>query len=175
MTLLTSSNTLRLWQDMIKNAENRCSVVLKKDLESYLISLLIRYLDKPEILQQALALTFLEGQQQSSAKRSHSLQMVGDQCLLYVGLFPQNLQKKLLKISYFVQLGKTAYASISTANNDLYSSLAMEFVVLMDVLQSIRHNPDLTPLEAYEQWNLVGSQRALKLLKQFTNNIPLKT
>lgn len=79
-------------------------------------------------------------------------------------------RKKLVKISYFVDLGRSAYTSISYDTNNLFKLLAFQFVGLMDVLQSIRPHPDLLPLEAYEQWQEVGSQRALKILREYTNN-----
>src|SRR5262249_52839092 len=103
-----------------------------------------------------------------------SLQNVGDQCLLFVGLFPHAAEKKHVKINYFVDLGRSAYANISHTVNDLYWSLAIQFVALMDVLQSIRHTPDLLPLEAFEQWSELDSQRALQILNEYTKGIPFK-
>lgn len=167
MNLLTNDNALILWQDTVKHAEEICAVSLQQELESYLVSLLVHYSRKPEVAKQVFAATFLEAMH---AHDNHSLQQMGDQCLLFAGLFPRAAEKKLVKISYFVDLGRSAYTSISTKTNDLFGSLAFQFVVLMDVLQSIRPQPNLLPLEAYEQWNEVGSQRALKILREYTKN-----
>lgn len=165
MNLLTNDNALDLWHDTIKHAEDICAITLQKELESYLISLLIHYMAKPEILHQVIATTFLD------SKSNHSntgLQQVGDQCLLLAGLFPQSAEKKLVKISYFVDLGRSAYTSISGDTHELFRTLAFQFVHLMDVLQSIRPHPDLLPLIAYEQWKEVGSQRAFRLLQEYS-------
>lgn len=159
---------------MIKFAEDRCSVMLKEEIETYLVLLLNRYTNKPEMVKQILATTFLEALNRKDKERELSLQYVGDQCLLFAGLFPRRAEKRHVKVGYFVDLGRTAYHSISTKTNDIYSSLAMQFVVLMDVLQSIRQYPDLLPLEAYQQWDELGSQRALKILKEYSKAIPLK-
>lgn len=167
MALVTSGNALALWQETVKQAENRCAVILGQNLESYLVSLLMEYSHKPEIVKQLFAAAFLEAQQMHN---NHSLQKVGDQCLLFAGLFPHATEKRLVKINYFVDLGRSAYISISNTANDLFSSLAYQFVVLMDVLQSIRPHPDLLPLQAYEQWHELGSQRALKILQEYTKN-----
>lgn len=148
MNLLTNDNVPKLWQDTIRHAEDRCSVLLDRELEAYLVSLLVQYTHKPEIVKQAFAVAFLEAQKM---RDNNSLQQVGDQCLLFAGLFPHAAEKKLVKISYFVDLGRSAYTSISNRTNDLFASLAYQFVLLMDVLQSIRPHPDLLPLEAYEQ------------------------
>lgn len=174
MNVVVSETSALLWQNVIQQAEERCSIKLKTELEAYLISLLIRYVNKPEVAQQVFARAFLEAMQLRERERHTSLQHVGDQCLLFAGLFPQSAQKKHVKISYFVDLGRSAYANISDRAHDLYWSLAYQFVALMDVLQSIKQYPDLLPLQAYEQWNEVGSQRALQILQQYTRGVPVK-
>ena len=174
MTLLTHTNSLVLWQDIVKHAENRCSIALKKELEAYLVSLLNRYTDQPKVAKQVIATAYLEALNLRENERNISLQHIGDQCLLYAGLFPRMTERKLVKINYFVDLGRAAYATISQTTNDLYDLLALQFVVLMDVLQSIRPYSDLLPLEAYEQWNELHSQRALRILREYTSGMPIK-
>lgn len=174
MSLLTGTTSLVLWHDAIKQAEDRCAIALKEDLESYLVSLLIRYINKPEIAKQVFATAFLEAMQLQENQRHFSLQTVGDQCLLFAGLFPHAAESRHVKVSYFVKIGQAAYLSVSETTNDLFKSLALQFVVLMDVLQSIRGYPDLLPLDAYEQWQELGSQRALRMLKEYTHGIPFK-
>lgn len=174
MKLLTNKSSTILWHEVIRGAESRCSVALHDELETYLISLLIRYTNKPEVAKQIFATAFLKAMQAREMERYASLQHVGDQCLLFAGLFPHVAEKRHVKISYFVDLGKSAYSGISQKTNDLFSSLSIQFVVLMDVLQCIRPTPDLLPLEAYDQWNEVGSQRALNLLKEYARGLPIK-
>lgn len=174
MTMLENPSSLVLWHDVIKNAEMRSSITLNEDLEAYLIALLIRYSNKPDIAQQVFASAFLEAMQLRERERSFSLQHVGDQCLLYAGLFPRAAEKKHVKINYFVDLGRAAYGAISKTANDLYWMLAIEFVMLMDVLQSIRPTHDLLPLEAYERWEELGSKRARLILQEYTRGLPLK-
>lgn len=174
MNVVTSETSVLLWQDVVKQAEERCSIKLETELEAYLTSLLIRYANKPDVAQQVFARTFLEAMQLRERERYASLQHVGDQCLLFAGLFPQSAQKKHVKISYFVDIGRSSYAYISDTAHDLFWCLAYQFVALMDVLQSIRHYPDLLPLQAYEQWNEVGSQRALQILRLYSKGVPVK-
>jgi hypothetical protein len=173
MAMLTYPSSLVLWQDVIRHAESRCFVTLNENLETYLIALLIRYSNKPDIAQRVFAKAFLEAMQLRERQRSASLQCVGDQCLLYAGLFPLAAEKRHVKVNYFVDLGRTAYGAVSKTANDLYWMLAIEFVMLMDVLQSIRQIPDLLPLQAYEQWDELGSQRALLVLQEYTRGTPI--
>ncbi len=156
-----------LWRDAIKGAEDRCQVNLRVEIESYLVDLLIRFTNKPELARAAMATAFLEAQLASDVQRRYSLADVGDQCLLLSGLFPGVAEKRHVKISYFVDLGRSAYANISGRATDLYGCLAMQFVMLMDVLQSVNQRQILMPIQAHELWEDVGSQRALKVLRSY--------
>lgn len=175
MSLLTTNDTLGLWQTVVKEAEGQCAIILEKELEAYLVALLMRYTNQPDVLQHTAATSFLNAFH-NDVHRTSSLQHVGDQCLLFSGLFPRIAEKRHVKLSYFVKLGQSAYSAISGTANDLYGSLSMQFVMLMDVLQSIRQPADLLPLEAYEQWSTLGSQRALQMLQSYqrTHVIPFK-
>jgi hypothetical protein len=174
MPLLVNETSLNLWHEVVLAAENRCSIVLSGDLESYLISLLMRYSNKPEVAQQLFAKAYLQALEKQHCQRKVLLQDVGDQCLLYAGLFPAQAEKRNVKITYFVNLGRSAYATVSNTAYDLYWGLASQFVALMDVLQCIREPQTLLPLQAYEQWNELGSQHALRILKNYTRGIPIK-
>jgi len=173
MDLLIGNTVTSLWQDVIKEAEKQCAITLTTDVESYLISLLMRYTRYANTANAVLATAFLEAINLREKQRIFSLQVVGDQCLLFAGFFPQAAIRKHVKVSYFVDLGRSAYANISRKDNDFYYSLAAQFVRLMDVLQSIRHTDQL-PLEAFENWMELGSERALSILRTYTQAIPVK-
>lgn len=170
MQVVTSKNAITLWQDVIKEAEEQCAIKLQAEIETYLVWLLHRYTSKPDIIQKVFATAFLQALQLQQQERFISLQQVGDECLLYTGLFPHALQRRSLRMTYFVALGRTAYLSISSTTNDLYGILAGQFVPLMDILQSIRPMPDLLPLEAYDQWKELGSERAFAILQSYLKN-----
>ncbi len=145
MKLLTQSTPLALWYEIIQEAESKSGISLKQDLESYLIFLLIRYIKRPDLLHQILATEFLTGLKHSQSKRIIVLQEVGDQCLLFSGLFPGIAERRLVKLSYYVNLGQSAYAGVSRIRNDLFSSLSHQFVRVMNVLQATRENDILKP------------------------------
>ena len=179
MKVIVNSTPIALWQHVIQEAECACNVSLPHDLEAYVVMLMLRYMDKPQIAQEILATKLLEGLNQSVRKREASLLEVGDTCLLFSGLFPGLAAKKLVKISYFINLGRGAYTTVSKGGNDLYAMLATQFVAIMDILQTIgqnaAHSPELMPLQAYDLWNESGSRRALKILKQYTQATPFAT
>lgn len=168
MSLITSSDSITLWQNVVRDAEINCSIKLNRELEAYLVSLLSRYTNQPEMTKSVFATALLDALQNDTNKRATQLRDVGDRCLLFTGLFPRIAQKRRVKLRYFVDVGRTAYHAIST-RSDLFGILAIQFVSLMDVLQSIRQPPDMLPLEAYEQWQELGSQRAYQLLKKMVS------
>jgi len=176
MQLLHNTTPTALWHDIIHDAMRMCDIHLHEDLASYLVFLMVRYTDRPDIAKSILALDFLSGLDANSRERQRALQEVGDKCLIFSGLFPTLAETKLVRASYFVNLGRSSYANIST-DNDIYEALAEKFVVMMDVLQSIRSYsdefPDLTPLQAFDLWNDTGSKRALSVLKKHTDGTPI--
>lgn len=165
MTIISGTTSLALWHSIIQDAGKSCAIVLKEDVEAYLVFLLMRYIDKPELFKHTMAIDFLRG-----TKNATHLQAVGDKCLLLAGLFPAIAEKRHVKISYFVSIGQTAYTIISKKSNDLYDLLAGQFVPSMDILQAISHQATLTPLDAYDLWNETGSQRALSILRQYSRS-----
>jgi len=103
------------------------------------------------------------------------LRDVGDKCLIFSGLFPGIARKRLVPISYFVNIGRSAYLSLSEENtsnslSSLFLQLHQSFVLLMDVLQSTReiNNPEtfsLDLLQAEELWRETNSKHAKQLLE----------
>lgn len=174
MALLIHNSTMILWYDLVKSAEGECLITLNDELEMYLISLLIRYMDKPELAQQIFAKSFLSALLTKTVERRTRLQVVGDQCLLYAGLYPSHAEKRRVTVSYFVDLGRSAYASISDSSNDMYGTLATQFVTLMDILQAIKHAQEIPPMQAYEQWVELDSQRSYQMLINTTKGLPVK-
>lgn len=166
---------MNIWVDVVREAEKDCSLQLELDLETYLSSLLHRYVNRPDVVRKVFATAFLQALQLESHQRSYSLQQIGDECLLLTGLFPRLAAKRCVKIRYFVNLGQAAYAAVSSStSSSLYNLLSVQFVPLMDVLQAIRSDHHLLPLEAYEQWQELGSQRAFTILQSYTAGTPFK-
>jgi len=64
MSLLTNTTSIALWEDVVRQAEDDCSVELKKELEAYLVTLLMRYTNHPEVAKKIFATAFLEAMQQ---------------------------------------------------------------------------------------------------------------
>jgi hypothetical protein len=139
----------------------------------------MRFAERPDLAGRVMALEFLQAQQETG-QVTMQLRDVGDQCLLFSGLFPQLAERRLVKVSYFVAIGRAAYdqlAALVDRNSDrLYGRLAEAFVAIMDVLQAMRGlsgEAVLQPLAAAELWADTGSQSALRTLSETTNSLPV--
>jgi hypothetical protein len=172
------------WYQLISEARKVGLIELEEDAESYLVFLLMRFMNNPEIARSILSTEYLEGLSSHLQLRQTLLQNVGDKCLVMAGLFPARARKKRVKISYFVRLGQSAYTVVSQISpkkgtSVLYNTLSHEFVPMMDVLQTTRELDEkkfsqLNPLEAYDLWSDTHSAHALKILEQYANT-PLIT
>ena len=166
--LLLEATTTAQWQALLQQAEEKCLCQLDEELESYLIFTLIRFTQDPELASKPLALDFLRSHHLYGNARENHLRDVGDQCLLVSGLFPQQVQKRMVSPRYYVDLGRSAYHHLSEllirSFADLYQHLATSFVLLMDVLQNLRQQAELQPLQALDQWQHTGSQHAYRII-----------
>ncbi len=180
-TLITHPTDCAQWQALVAEAESVAACPLVEEMESYLVFLLMRFSRKPEIAGNILALEYLQGMLTRGHDQQGRLRDVGDQFLLYSGLFPQRAGHRHVRVSYFVDLGRSAYQQLSEVMSrsyaDLYAHLSRDFVALMDVLHAIRRLggsvPCLPPLPAYELWNDTGSRQAYQTLRQTTQGQPI--
>lgn len=170
MALLTQPTSLSQWQALLIEAQVAAAVTLQEDLESYLAFMLMRFSLQPEIAKSALGLEFLIALDSLSSLQTQKLQEVGDKCLIFSGLFPENANKRRVSMNYYIELGQTAYGMLSNKNHcpQLYTSLSNQFVMMRDVLDAMR-DTDIhrtNDLFAYaDLWAKFRSTYALKKLQ----------
>ena len=168
------------WHALVAEAQQACQHHLEEALESYLVFMLMRFTERADLLARAMALEFLDAQANSGTQQPDRLRDVGDKCLLFSGFFPRLAEKRLVRISYFVRLGRSAYQQLAVLvdrNSDcLYTQLAEAFVPVMDVLQAMRGlsgQPVLGPLAAAELWADTGSRAAYQALTEVSAGTPI--
>ena len=178
-SLVLQPTDVAQWHALVNEAQAACQHNLDEPIESYLVFLLMRFAERPDLGRKVMALEFLQAQQEGG-QSSQQLRDVGDQCLLFSGFFPQMAERRLVKVSYFVGIGRAAYvqlASLVDCHGDrLYQRLAEAFVTVMDVLQAMRGlsgEPVLQPLAAAELWADTGSRSALRALGETTDSLPV--
>lgn len=178
-TRILSSHSTHEWHCLVNEAQQSTGLKLGEELESYLVFLLMRYTDKPEMATSVLALDYLEGANLLGQLRQDRMRDVGDQCLLYSGLFPERAERRRVRVSYYVDLGRSAYHTAADATqqalSQLFANLASQFVQVMDTLQAMRgingEEQGLTPILAFELWQDTGSIQAKRTLSGVTQGV----
>jgi hypothetical protein len=179
--LLIHSSATEEWLSLVHEAESAAELHLDEEIQSYLVFLLMRFTEQPQLAASVMAVEYLQGMQSQGRICHDQLRNVGDKCLLYSGLFPERAERRRVKISYFVDLGRSAYQQLSDRMEHgaaaMYHHLAATFVSLMDILQTMRTLGDRThrlgPFHAFELWRDTGSKTALRSLRQATRATPL--
>lgn len=170
---------LAQWHSLVHDAEQIAGVKLAEELESYLVFTLMRYLGRSEMGQRILALDYLQAAHSQGREQQEKLRDVGDQCLLFSGLFPKRAERRRVRISYYVDLGRSAYQHLGHSTDPLstlYAELARAFVSAMDILQAIRNMRQeqiLDPLNSFELWQDTGSSMARKSLAEVSDSTPV--
>lgn len=148
--LILEASAAATWQRVLQEAAERIRLPLDEECESYLVLTLLHYLGRPELVRSVLALQFLDALTADGRYRRDSLRDVGDQCLLYAGLFPEQTRRRRVSTRYFIDLGRTAYREVAedtpNALGALYASLAGTFESLACVLCALRDRPDFPAL-----------------------------
>lgn len=164
------------WHALVTEAENAASITLPHDVEGYLVLLLARFTEQSHLADMIAATEYLYAQASAGQARADRLRDVADKCLLISGLFPQRAEHRRVKISYFVNLGQTAYDLLAHLKHaslaELFADLSQHFVSLMDVLLNCRQLPPqlLTPIQALELWVDTQSQFAARIMSSYTKN-----
>lgn len=171
------------WHRLVNDAQFVIADRLDEVLESYLVFLLMRYMRHHRLGARIMALDYLEGTNSRSRSGKNRLREVGDSCLLFAGLFPEIARRRRVAIHYFIELGQTAYATLSDNHSihgeagSTFTQLAEGFVRLVDVLLAMRtlngQGVSLQPLEAYELWNETGSRFAYQALSEQLGSPPI--
>ena len=175
--LLLEPSATAQWKQLLAHAKQQSQCQLDDELEAYLIFTLIRFTRNPQLASHALGPALFNSNKLLGQARENQLRDLGDQCLLLTGLFPQYADKRLVQLSYYVDLGITAYQQLGDrlrkAFADLYQMLSHNFVQLMDVLQHIRDTDALQPLQAMDLWQHTASRSAETIVKDTTDSVPV--
>jgi hypothetical protein len=178
--LILEPTAVAQWQTLVQEAQQACDLNIDETLESYLVFLLMRFATRPYCTARIMAEDFLGSRTLQGAERIDRLRDVGDHCLLFSGLFPQLAERRLVQISYFVNIGRSSYRQLADVMDRgwarVYGNLSDAFVVLMDVLHAMRGlggEPLLTPIQAFELWQETGSRRCYRQVCADGRVVPL--
>ncbi len=181
-------NVKELFFDLIIEFEKKLKIHLSEYSKIYLMKLLEElaegnnYLNNIIKEDKPLIETLLEAVHQNIFEKIRNLKALGDLCLLFGGLYPDYMTRKLVDIDYFINIGKNSYNLISdtyknyTTKYDLYmlySKLTQEYLKLINILTEI--SDELSFLDrdnlykSLKRWERTGIKKYSEFIK--SNNI----
>ena len=121
--------------DLVIEAEGKSKTYLSEDIESYLVRLLARWFDKPEIPPDTpIAILLMQAMQDKNNKQ---LVETADICLFYDGF--KIKQRHWPSYNYYKDMGTMAYGmAYLNSKDDLYFRLETNFNTCSKILSTIK-------------------------------------
>ncbi|MFT4561355.1 MAG: hypothetical protein ACI9BW_001096 [Gammaproteobacteria bacterium] len=165
------------WRAVLSKAQFLARTEFDPLIEEYLIGLLFRTLKTSSFGESNSPMQSFQVHDDNPFADFDDFRSIGDHCLLYAGLFPEQAILRNLPISYFARVGRLAYAESARLEDDpIFEMLATSFVEIMDVLlvlREIEHEAkSMDLMSAYHLWRDTGSARAWRTLISQTASLP---
>ncbi len=146
-------------------------------VETYLVNLLQHYLDARNLFNdqanQTLAEMMLIAHNSEPAIKTDMLKKLADRSLYISGFFGDSLNRKVVDIDYYANMGGSAYASLAHFTKEdttakVYGAFSKNFMDYVDVLTVISHmsliKSNESILRLYDRYMRTGSELAREKL-----------
>lgn len=176
------------FSEALKEALEQRKVKSFPHLETYLIHMLKHYLDSRNLFTphsthgennenppETLAEMYLIAMNSENARKKEIMKTLADRSLYLAGFFGDSLQKKLVDIDYYSEMGSAAYFNLSTWTkedhlSEVYKTFSKRFVEFVEVLSYMSEKSavqaDQNVLRLYDLYLKTGSEMAREKLNQ---------
>ena len=125
-------------------------------------------------LEEPLGERLVQADSKTGAERWRLLRTTGDDALLIVGFCSNSLNRRMISLNYFIDVGIRAYEVLGDEDEgalaDTFQELAKKFMPLADVIEEVSSRVSLTDvrniLAMYERWQKTRSPRLAKRLAE---------
>lgn len=181
--LVRDETPVEFFREQLEKALEHQRVATSAFTEFYLVNLLAGCVGgdplpppEPGYDEMPLALLLARALESSRRDRTRLLRALGDSALFTSGFFADRLNRGLVDLGYYRNLGGQAYLRLARDDSgfewsgSVFSELATRFSqfadVLAEVAESSRLVGDRSILALYERWVQTGSRRAAALLAE---------
>lgn len=176
------------FSEALKEALEQRKVKSFPHLETYLIHMLKHYLDSRNLFTphsthgeknitppETLAEMYLIAMNSEIARKKEIMKTLADRSLYLAGFFGDSLQKKLVDIDYYSEMGSAAYYNLATWTkedhlSEVYKTFSKRFVEFVEVLGYMSEKSaiqaDQNVLRLYDLYLKTGSEMAREKLNQ---------
>jgi hypothetical protein len=172
--ILRSESPTEFFRDLVETAMQNQHVSAHELTSFYVVNLLTGFVhgdvraDDGEPLGTRLARAL----QTAGVAQRDRLRPGGDRSLFISGFFSDSLNRSLVDVDYYIQLGECAYRSLARNGDrtlgDVFDELSDKFTTFVDVLGEVSERTSLSSnadvLRLYEKWLRTRSRRSGDLL-----------
>ncbi len=173
--LLRNESPAEYFKELVETAMERQRLAVRDLTSFYLVNLLTGFVHfdrSASDIEEPLGIRLVHALQAAGSRQRDGLREVGDLSLFISGFFADSLNRSLVDIDYYIQLGECAYGSLARRNDQafgaVFDELSDKFSVCVDVLGEVSERSALTSnsdvLRLYEKWLRTGSRRSGDLL-----------
>lgn len=152
---------VELFRSLLDDGLKRVSLRISLPAQAYIGDLLVFYIHSDHLFDQdmdsgrknikTLSEFYFKAHKAPFNEKLNMLKQIGDRSLYLVGFFRESLNKKLVSLDYYLDMGQNAYESLAEHHpqEEIFSELSYYFPDLVDALsyiaqkKSIRTNKDL--------------------------------
>jgi hypothetical protein len=177
---MSSESMAGFFHKEVETVVGKQRVKVSDHTKSYVVNVLTEY-SHAEALHQTnnndtLAMLYLRAQQVPAEERVRLLRRLGDMALCISGFFADSLNRKVVDLDYYIQMGGGAYGALAatfeqkrdaTIFVELYDEMARKFSQLVEVLNEVSEGVsgrDQSMLRIYDRWLKTGSDRMHRML-----------
>ena len=174
--LVRRESPTEYFRELVEAAMQRQRIAAHELTSFYLVNLLTGFVHWDASAagdgEEALGVRFARALQEEGRRQRSELRQVADRSLFVSGFFSDSLNRSLVDIDYYMQLGEYAYGSLARQDDgtwgDVFDELSGKFAAFVDVLGEVSERTALTSnsdlLRLYEKWLRTGSRRSGDLL-----------
>jgi hypothetical protein len=172
--LFRNESPTEFFRELVQSAMQNQRVAATELTAFYVVNLLAGFADgsRSPSDDEPLGTRFAQSLQAGGNAQRSGLRRVGDQSLFISGFFSDSLNRSLVDVDYYIQLGECAYRSLARHGGDgleeVFDELSDKFISFVDVIGEVSERTSLSSnadvLRLYEKWLRTGSRRSGDLL-----------
>src|ERR1700740_3441311 len=132
------------FSEVIKEACKHRQIKTQPDVEIYLVQLLRFYLDSNNLhkYRDTFAELYLRAMNAENPEKKELMRVVADRALYLTGFFGDSLQRKIVDIDYYAEIGSAAYSNLHVWSREeslsrVYQTFSTRFMDFVEVLNYI--------------------------------------
>lgn len=174
--VVRNESPTEFFRELVETAMQRQRLAAAEHTSFYVVNLLTGFMRVDRCREAAdeepLGVRFVKALQTGGSAQRDGLRQVADRSLFISGFFSDSLNRSLVDVDYYIQLGERAYGSLARQADDgfvdVFDELAAKFSAFVDVLGEVSEQTTMTSnadlLRLYEKWLRTGSRRRADLL-----------